>query len=76
MQGLLLMKPGEALHLLEPEEAIKELGLIEHKITYESVQTLEKFIPSIPDVDQSSLHSELFDSLQKFVIDIIFYYEV
>ena len=70
VQGLLLMKSGEPLKLLEPEEAIKQLGLIEHKISFETVQKLEKMNSSSLDFDQSALHSEIFLSLQKFVINV------
>jgi hypothetical protein len=40
VQGLLLVSPDQPLRLLEPSEAINELGFVEHSLLFESKHKL------------------------------------
>eukprot|EP00012_Vannella_robusta_P000678 CAMPEP_0206188106 /NCGR_PEP_ID=MMETSP0166-20121206/3389_1 /ASSEMBLY_ACC=CAM_ASM_000260 /TAXON_ID=95228 /ORGANISM="Vannella robusta, Strain DIVA3 518/3/11/1/6" /LENGTH=417 /DNA_ID=CAMNT_0053603795 /DNA_START=450 /DNA_END=1700 /DNA_ORIENTATION=- len=71
VQGLLVANvDSKDLRLLEPQEAMDELGLVEHDLNFESKQQLS-FVDTQETTGAETIIQQLFDALNRWLAPII-----
>ena len=71
VQGLLVANvDSKDLRLLEPQEAMDELGLVEHDLNFESKQQLS-FVDTQQTTGAETIIQQLFDALNRWLAPII-----